>query len=93
MTWFLVQAGQDFSASGRVVKNRGELLGGSVVVTAEGTYEPQVSCRPKQTLYARQCLMFHLPGCCFSFLNSVGVGVWLKQRDVRNSQCVQWCTQ
>lgn len=37
------KAGQDFSASGRVVKNRGELLGGSVVVTAEGTYEPQDS--------------------------------------------------
>ena len=45
----MVQAGQDFSPSGRLVKNRGELLGSQVVVTAKGTYEPQVSCHSTQS--------------------------------------------
>ncbi len=36
------QAGQDFSPTDRSVLNKGELLGSQVVVTAQGTYEPQV---------------------------------------------------
>ena len=36
------QAGQDFDPSDRSVINRGELLGSQVVVSAQGTYEPQV---------------------------------------------------
>lgn len=37
------QAGQDFDPSERSVLNKGELLGSQVVVTAQGSYEPQVS--------------------------------------------------
>lgn len=37
------KAGQDFDPSERSVLNKGELLGSQVVVTAQGSYEPQDS--------------------------------------------------
>lgn len=37
-------ASQDFNPKGRTALNKAEYLGGSVYVTASGTYDPVVSC-------------------------------------------------